>query len=238
MEYEVRTAEMWPDADFEMRAESDGLTLEGYAAVFNVPSHPMSFSNIEGGRVFREIIRPGAFTKSLAEAPDITLRYQHDMTQLPLARTKSGTLELNQDDRGLRVAARLPDNEWGRPVRDAIQRGDITGMSFRFANPTVKWEQTESGYERHLLDVPLRREVSVTDIPAYPDTTAIVRHLAEAADVEPDELAEAFRALRDADVDFTEAQAKLINDVLAARLGHRYVHPNIVEKYARLGRAS
>lgn len=238
MDYEVRTAEMWPEADFEMRAESDGLTLEGYAAVFNIRSLPMSFAGIEGGRVFREVIRPGAFTKSLSEAPDITLRYQHDMTQLPLARTKSGTLELSQDDRGLRVSAKLPDNEWGRPVRDAIQRGDIAGMSFRFASPTVKWEQTEDGWERHLTDVPLRREVSVTDMPAYPDTTAIVRHLAEAADVEPDELAEAFRAMRDPDTEFSEGQAKLIFDVISVRLGHRYIHPNIVEKYARLGRTS
>jgi HK97 family phage prohead protease len=234
MDYEVRTAEMWPEADFELRAESDGLTLEGYAAVFNLRSLPMSFSNVGGGRVFREVIQPGAFTRSLNAKPDLTLRYQHDLKQLPLARTKSGTLELDQDERGLRVKATLPDNEWGRPVRDAIARGDISGMSFRFAAPTEKWEQTEGGWERHLSEVKLGAEVSITDYPAYPDTSVMVRHLAEEIEAEPDELADAFRALRDPEAKLTSEQHRLLMSAINARADKKFVPVDLVKRYEAL----
>ena len=227
MQYEVRTAEMWPEADYELRAAPDGLTLEGYAAVFNMPSLPMSFPTVGGGRRFREIIHPGAFTKTLAELPDVTLRYQHNLNTLPLARTKSATMELAEDERGLRVRATLPDNEWGRPIRDAITRGDISGMSFRFSKVIDKWTQDEGGHTRHLHEVRLGPEVSITDYPAYPDTSVHVRHLAEEADVEPDALAEAFRALRDAEAKLTADQRDLLLRVVNARTDEPFVAPRI-----------
>ena len=229
-EYEVRSGDLWPDADFELRATGDGLTLEGYAAVFNLPSLPMAFADIEGGRRFREVIHSGAFTRSLNAKPDMTLRYQHSFETLPLARTKSGTLNLEQDERGLKVSAGLPDNEWGRPIRDAIQRGDISGMSFRFArNPKAKWEKVEDGYERHLLEVNLGPEVSIVDYPAYPDTSVFVR-MAEEADVEPDALAAVFAALRDPEARLTVEQ----RDVLMAVVNTKVDEPFIPPKLARL----
>ena len=173
--YEIRSAGLWPDADFEMRAAPDGLRFEGYAAVFDRPSVPLRFAGVGGGREFREVIAPGAFTRTLNAAPDVTLRFQHDMTALPLARTRSGTMALAQDDRGLRVSAVLPDNEWGRPVRDAIARGDIGGMSFRFSSVRDKWTREGGVQLRTLEEVRLGPEVSVTDMPAYPDTSAVVR---------------------------------------------------------------
>lgn len=196
MEYELRTGDLWPDADYELRAAPDGFTFEGYAAVFDRPSVPMSFPSVLRGRVFREVIRPGAFTKTLSERPDVTLRYQHNMTALPLARTKAGTMELREDERGLRVSATLPDNEWGRPVRDAIARGDISGMSFRFRKVIDKAETGSGELVRELLEVRLGPEVSVTDFPAYPDTIATVRALAEDADVDPDVLISALTSLK------------------------------------------
>ncbi len=197
MTYEIRTAALWPDADFEIRAASDGLTFEGYAAVYDVPSARLSFREIRGGAPFREVIRPGAFRKSLDAKANVTLRYQHNMTALPLASTKAGTMELDDDGRGLRVRATLPDNEWGRPVRDAIARGDIDGMSFRFQKVIDKWDQdADGGHLRSLLEVRLDKEVSVTEFPAYPDTIATVRALADEAEVDPEQLVAALGALR------------------------------------------
>lgn len=197
MTYEIRTADLWPDADFELRAESDGLTFEGYAALYDVPSARLAFPNIRSGQPFREIIRPGAFRKSLDAKPNITLRYQHEMRTLPLASTKGGTMQLADDGRGLRVSAVLPDNEWGRPVRDAIARGDIGGMSFRFQKVLDKWDQdADGGHLRSLLEVKLDKEVSVTEFPAYPDTIATVRAIADEADVDPEVLVQALRALK------------------------------------------
>lgn len=232
--FEIRTAEMWPDADYEMRATSDGLTLDGYAAVFNLPSLPMSFPNVGGGKRFREVIHPGAFTRSLNAKPDMTLRYQHNLTTLPLGRTKSGTMELSEDDRGLRVRATLPDNEWGRPIRDAIARGDISGMSFRFAAAIDEWEQTADGNLRHLREVKLGPEVSITDYPAYPDTSVAVRHLAEAADLDTDALAEAFRALRDPDAKLTAEQHDVLMAAVNARTDAPYIGPRLAQARERL----
>lgn len=196
MTYEIRTADLWPDADYEMRASSDGFTFEGYAAVYDRPSVAMAFPGVGGGKRFREVIHPGAFSKTLAELPDVTLRHNHNLSGLPLARTKAGTMTLSEDERGLKVAATLPDNELGRPVRDAIARGDISGMSFRFQKVIDKFEKTNDGITRHLHEVKLGPEVSIADFPAYPDTIATVRALAEEADVDPDELVEALTALK------------------------------------------
>jgi len=223
MDYEIRTAEMWPEADYEMRAAGEGLELTGYAAVFNLPSLPMSFANVGGGKRFREIIHPGAFARSLNAKPDVTLRYQHSLTTLPLGRTKSGTLELAEDEHGLRVRADLPDNEWGRPIRDAVIRGDISGMSFRFSKVLEKWEDDT----RHLLEVRLGPEVSITDYPAYPDTSVSVRHLAEVTEVEPDALAEAFRVLRDPEAKLTAEQHDLLQTVVNACTDEPFVGPKL-----------
>lgn len=197
MTYEIRTADLWPDVDYELRAAPDGLTFDGYAAVYDMPSARMAFPNIRAGVPFREIIRPGAFTKTLGEKSNVTLRYQHDMRTLPLASTRAGTMELTEDARGLRVRATLPDNEWGRPVRDAIARGDIGGMSFRFQKVLDKWDKDDAGGNlRSLLEVKLDKEVSVTEFPAFPDTIATVRALAEDADVDPEALIGALQALK------------------------------------------
>lgn len=196
MTLELRTADLWPDVDYELRAAPDGFAFEGYAAVYNSPSVRMAFPGVLGGRVFREVIRPGAFAKTLSERPNVTLRYQHNMTALPLASTKGGTMTLADTDRGLRVEANLPDNEWGRPVRDAIARGDISGMSFRFNKVRDKHGEAGGELVRELLEVRIGPEVSVTDFPAYPDTVATVRALAEEADVDPEALIAALASLK------------------------------------------
>jgi Escherichia/Staphylococcus phage prohead protease len=222
-DFEVRGTDLWPDADFELRTEGDGLTLSGYAAVYGLPSEP-----IPGGPrgTFTETIRAGAFARTLARNPDVTLRYQHNLTTLPLARTKSGTLQLSEDQQGLRVQAQLPDNEIGRPVRDAIQRGDISGMSFRFRVPSKAGEKWSADYKkRELLDVALGGEVSVVDFPAYPSTTVAVRQLAELAEVEPDELAEAFDMLRTDDGKLSPQQHKLLQQAIAAKAETPYISP-------------
>lgn len=207
MTYEVRTADLWPDVDYELRATPDGFEFEGYAAVFNRMSVPMRFPDVGGGRRFREVIEPGAFTDTLAKNPDVSLRYQHNMNTLPLARTTSGTMHLEQDDRGLRVRATLPDNEWGRPMRDAVARGDIRGMSIRFGNAVDVWSQAGSMRLRTLRSMDLGPEVSITDYPAYPDTVAMVRAVAEAIKAQPEELVSEFLdALGDAKIAAPERQ--------------------------------
>ena len=88
-------------APLELRAEGDTLTFEGYASVTE-----RSY-DVAGGPPygFVETIARGAFSKTLSEKPDVVLLVNHG--GLPLARTTSGTLELDEDDTGLRAVARL-----------------------------------------------------------------------------------------------------------------------------------
>ncbi|MFK5282413.1 HK97 family phage prohead protease, partial [Lacticaseibacillus paracasei] len=74
-------------ARFELRdTPSGGVGLRGYAAMFDQVA-------------YGEVIRRGAFTKTLAEGDDVRMLINHD--GVPLARTKSGTLTLEVDDKGL-----------------------------------------------------------------------------------------------------------------------------------------
>lgn len=249
-EYEVRSSELWADEDTRFVIEDDGtgFTMDGAMARFNVPSHLLSEFDLTsaqraqlqrfGKRTFREVIHPGAFTKSLGENPDIVLHYQHDERSLPLGRTKAGTLRLTEEKGRVRAQADLPDNEWGRPVRDAVKRGDIGGISFRMGKVIDRWatEKLADGYDgpvRHLMEIQLRREVSLVTFPGF-DTPASVRELAEAADLEPDKLAEAFNVLHEPDGKLTDEQHSLLQTAIAARVETPFLDPKLVQMRERL----
>ena len=136
--------------------------LTGYAAVFN------SLSVDLGG--FVERIDPAAFGRSIAG--DIRLLMGHQTDGVPLARTKSGTLTLDVDSRGLHFSADLPDSPSGSDVFEAVRRGDLSAMSFGFAVRKDSWEKSSGVTVRTLLDIDLH-EVSVVAWPAYPGTTAL-----------------------------------------------------------------
>ncbi len=224
--FESRGTDLWPDADFEIRTTGDGLTLEGYAAVFDLPSVPMPGP---AGK-FTETIRAGAFTNTLASNPDVTLRYQHNLLTLPLGRTRAGTLTLAEDSRGLHVEARLPDNEIGRPVRDAIARGDISGMSFSFRAVLDKWSTDRS--TRDLLEVRMGPEVSVVDFPAYPDTSVLVRAL-QAPEVELDDLTVAINAVV-AGERISREQRDLLMGAISKLVDEPFVGPKLAAARERL----
>jgi len=134
---------------FEVRAEDDGVAVvEGYASVFNEDT------NI-GGQ-FLERIAPGAFTDAVTR-DDVVFLINHE--GLPLARTRSGTLELSEDERGLKMRASLdmtdPDV---RAIVPKMRRGDLDKMSFAF----VPTRGTEIGL-RSLED--FRKSQRITQAP-------------------------------------------------------------------------
>jgi HK97 family phage prohead protease len=202
--------------DLEIRAVGDGMTLRGYAAVFNSPSQPLPFI---------ETIAPGAFRDSLnpAKRNDIKLLWNHD-TSVVLGSTRAGTLRLTEDERGLLVEADLPQTQAGKDAAISIQRGDVTAFSFGFRIP-AGGDEWASASERVLKRVNLH-EVSVgVAFPAYTGTdgSATVRamnelsekilQLAELRGVSAEELTDALLALEAGD-ELTERQGELLTDTL------------------------
>src|SRR6056297_1955042 len=146
---------------FEVREDSDGMHLEGYAALFDSRSENL------GG--FTETIKPGAFRSSLKARNDIKLLWNHD-TGAVLGSTRAGTLTLTEDERGLRVSADIANTSYGRDAAELVRRGDVTGFSFGFSMPARGGDGWISeGTERLLKSVRLH-EVSLVAFPAYPAT--------------------------------------------------------------------
>jgi HK97 family phage prohead protease len=151
-------------------------TLVGYAAVFG------SLSADLGG--FKERILPAAFKNSLSNGQDVRALVDHDPGKI-LGRTSNGTLRLSEDNIGLRVEIDTPDTTYGRDVLESVRRGDIRGMSFGFKVPQGGQRfLNESGLKvRELTNIDLR-EVTATSIPAYGDTSLLLR-------VDPDAIRQA-----------------------------------------------
>lgn len=131
----TRTARFVARAADAAAGEGDGLTLDGYGAVFDAETVIDSW---EG--TFREVLARGCFKKSLRER---TPKMQFDHGRHPLIGSiPIGTFDDGypaEDDQGLRVVGRLTDNWLIQPVRDAIASGSIDGMSFRFSVIREQW---------------------------------------------------------------------------------------------------
>ena len=169
-------------ARVELRGADDpatGLRLEGYAALFDVPSQPLQAEEGDSrngayGMEFVEVIRRGAFTRALASSQDVRCLWNHE-AEAPLGRTASGTLTLREDETGLFFSCLLPDTSLGRDVVELVRRGDVNQASFAFRAVQDRWSGSGStGYVRELLDCDLF-DVSAVTYPAYQQTSVAVR---------------------------------------------------------------
>ena len=147
--------------------EQGEKVIEGHPAVYNQKT------NI--GCWFYEIIERGAFDS--ADMTDVPLLVNHDMRQLPVARSRrnngNSTMQLSLDNKGLAIRAVLDteNNGEAKQLYSVISRGDVDGMSFAFRVDKEEWEDLDS-------DMPTRRiksiskvfEVSAVIWPAYSDT--------------------------------------------------------------------
>lgn len=141
--------------------------LCGYAAVFNAPSLDL------GG--FREVVLPGSFKHSLANAASVRALYNHDDNQV-LGRVGAGTLRLSEDATGLRFELDLPPTSYARDLSALVERGDVAGCSFAFRvrDGGETWETRNGETIRMLSDLDLS-EITITANPAYPDTSVARR---------------------------------------------------------------
>ena len=153
--------------DIERRASAgvtaSGRKLTGYIARFDTEARIGSFT---------ETIKPGAFRASIASGCDILALADHDAGKV-LGRTRSGTLELREDNDGLAFALKLPDTQAGRDLAALAERGDLGGCSFGFTVP--KGGDHWTGDRRELRAVELHEVSIVQSWPAYEGTEVALR---------------------------------------------------------------
>lgn len=184
----------------ETRDDGDGLTLAGYASLFEEP-----YAVVDWLGSYTEVVRPGAFRKTLREkGSDVRLLVEHAGT--PLARTKSKTMTLEEDDRGLRVEARLdPGNPKVAELASALRRRDVDQMSIGFAAVRQEWNAERT--ERALVECRLY-DVSIVAFPSSPGTTVGLRVADWLAELERRDPEEVLAELRSTAVDLPEFVAR------------------------------
>lgn len=151
----------------ELRFIVDGgkARIDGRAILFD--SWSVDLGN------FRERMLPG----SVQLEEDLLALFDH-ATDKVLGRTSAGTMEVRQDERGVAFTAFPPDTTWARDLRVSMERGDIRGCSYRMYVDEDKWYVDASG--QVCRDVIRARisELTITSMPAYPETTAEARSTA------------------------------------------------------------
>lgn len=157
----------------EMRAEGEeSRKIVGYAALFNTRSEDL------GG--FVEVIEPGAFGDSIGRS-DIRALINHN-DNLVLARSTTGTLKLEEDEKGLRYEFDVPDTSYGNDLLTNVRNGNITQSSFAFSlgsgEEYESWEEMEDGrLLRKIKKFDRLYDVSPVTYPAYRATTVSARSM-------------------------------------------------------------
>lgn len=159
--------------NFEIRAEESdiGKVITGRPIVYN--------SRTDLG-LFDEIIDVGALSNT--DLTDVRFLVNHDVSKIPLARSRrnngNSTMHLVVDEAGMGIRVNLDteNNSEARALYSAVERGDISGMSFMFAIRGEKWEELDSDHPvRRITDISTVVEVSAVTFPAYEATTINTR---------------------------------------------------------------
>ena len=173
----------------ELRAD-DGpdsplRSLVGHAAVFDRLSEELGYAGVS----FRERVRRGAFRRALDEGQDVAFLIEHD-PRWPLARTRSGTLELTEDPRGLRTFSKIDTRQtYAADLAIAIERRDVDQMSFGFTIGADEWLERHHDdgtveIVRDVVEVQRLFDVSAVTFPAYPQTDLGLRSALLVAGIE------------------------------------------------------
>ena len=167
----TRERRYFPMKDAEIRAaagDEGSLIIEGYPIVYD------RYANLWG---FKEIIRKGAATEALAKSSEVVL-WNHQSDQ-PMAARKNGTLEVSEDDHGVRIRAEVSGTVWGRNGHEAIEAGVVDKMSFAFDIEEDKWTtQSIDGVKidvREIIAFAELYDYSPVTYPAYEDTEVEAR---------------------------------------------------------------
>lgn len=164
---------------FEIRAESgeNGSVITG---------RPIVYDSTTDLGWFDEVIERGALDK--ADLTDVRFLVNHDLSKIPLARSRrnngNSTMQMVVDEDGMsiRVLLDTENNAEARALYSAVQRGDLSGMSFMFSINSAEWDDLESDHPtRRIKEIGSVVEVSAVTFPAY-EATEINARSKEALD--------------------------------------------------------
>lgn len=160
--------------------------LERRAYAFEVRAEEGEQGNIITGRPivydtrtdlgwYDEIIESGALDNT--DLRDVRFLVNHDTSKIPLARSRNNNgnstmlLSVDSDGMKIKVALDTENNQEARALYSAVQRGDISGMSFMFSIRDEEWDDLDSEHPtRRIKDISTVVEVSAVTFPAYEST--------------------------------------------------------------------
>lgn len=167
--------------DFDINAtesEERGKYIEGRAIVYNQRTNLGWYDEIIAADALKD-----------TDLRDVRLLVNHNTDMIPLARSRNNnansTMQLSVDEEGLAVRANLDveNNTEAKALYSAIERGDISGMSFMFVVDKDSWDDLESEHPtRTITGIKRVMEVSAVIFPAYSATSLQARGLADALD--------------------------------------------------------
>lgn len=167
--------------EFEVRAdqnEKHGNFITGRPIVYD--------ARTDVG-LWDEIIDRGALDET--DLKDVRFLVNHNVDMIPLARSRNNnansTMQMSVDENGMeiRVDLDIENNADARSLYSAVNRGDITGMSFMFSVDKDTWDEADSDHPtRHIRSIRRVLEVSAVTFPAYAQTSIQTRGLSDALD--------------------------------------------------------
>lgn len=196
---------------FEVRAEEteEGSIITGRPIVYN--------SRTDLGW-YDEVIEIGALDGT--DLTDVRFLVNHDLSRIPLARSRrnngNSTMQLSVDQDGMSIRVKLDteNNAEAKALYSAVQRQDISGMSFMFSVSDEEWEDLDSEHPtRHIRSISSVVEVSAVTFPAY-DSTEIQARSKEALE-NARSAVETARQQREQEVDTSLELAKAKFDFIA-----------------------
>lgn len=197
--------------DFEVRAEENerGKTLTGRPIVYNEKTNLGWYD---------EIIEDGALANT--DLRDVRFLVNHNTDMIPLARSRNNnansTMQMSVVDgegMDIRVDLDTENNAEAKSLYSAVERGDITGMSFMFRVDADKWDDLESEHPtRTITAISKVFEVSAVTFPAYEATSIQARGLSDALDSAKASLENAKAASRE--IERRKQKIRILTEVL------------------------
>lgn len=166
--------------ELERRAYNFTIAAEESESGSIITGRPIVYGSRANIGFFDEIIERGALDN--ANLKDVRFLVNHDISKIPLARSRrnngKSTMQLTVDDQGMAIRVNLDteNNSEARSLYSAVQRGDISGMSFMFSIDGEEWENLETDHPtRHVRSIGSVVEVSAVTFPAYDATEITAR---------------------------------------------------------------